>query len=396
MNNNNDNKEDLNPEIKLNSNEELELVEDFKLDEDLDLEEDFKLNELEANLEQISKKKIKQKNKIVTYISRVAITFGITLFILLVGIYSVMCMLVYGPSPTAKELFVMSVKETSAMGFVANMFFTDAQIKDIMDKNSIKDTDEVTNTSLVEIGTTHENTTANADTPDIQVIDVHGGTYRGKLMIVKDPSRVFVGTVPTFTKGDGLVVADIAKQYNAIAGINGGEFVDGDATYTAMPMGLVITKGNIVNGDKNSTYHVTGFTKDNILVVGNMTGQQALDKKLRDCVSISNHIGPFLIINGVAQEVEGTGGGANPRTAIGQRADGAVLLLVIDGRQVNSIGASFSDLISIMQQYGAVNASTMDGGTSTQMYYQGEVINAPYSPTGPRKCPTSFLVGGAN
>jgi len=129
-----------------------------------------------------------------------------------------------------------------------------------------------------------------------------------------------------------------------------------------------------------------------------MTGQQAIDMKMRDCVSIANHIGPFLIINNAAQEIpdDGTGGGLNPRTAIGQRADGAILLLVTDGRQVNTFGASFADLIYELQKYGAVNASAMDGGTSTQMYYDGKVINAPYSPTGPRRCPTSFLVGGIN
>ena len=80
------------------------------------------------------------------------------------------------------------------------------------------------------------------------------------------------------------------------------------------------------------------------------------------------------------------------KNAVGQTADGKILLLAVDGRQPNSIGATFSDLQDIMAQYGAVNASTMDGGTSTQMYYDGEVINVPYSPTGPRSCPTAFLI----
>ena len=123
-----------------------------------------------------------------------------------------------------------------------------------------------------------------------------------------------------------------------------------------------------------------------------MTAAQAQEKNIRDCVSISNSIGPFLVINGEAQDVSGLGGGINPRTAVGQTADGSILLLAVDGRQANSLGASFSDLQDIMLQYGAVNASTMDGGTSTQMYYDGEVINTPYSPTGPRSCPTAFLI----
>lgn len=362
-------------------NEEIELV---KIDTD-----DLDMLDPSDN----GKKRTGTGRKILKGVSYALLTLVATLVILCGGIYALMCMLVYGPSKTAQEQFVMSLRETSAIGFIANWFFTEEEVTAIIEKNSIKDTDAITNTSLV---TTVSGTVADSggeeQGEDIEIIDVKGATYRGKLMIVKDPSRVFVGTVPTFYEGDGKVVAKLAAQYDAIGGINGGEFVDGELTYTAMPVGLVMTDGKIVNGDTVTRCHVTGFTEDNVLVVGNMNGQQALDMNMRDCVSISSHIGPFLIVNGEAQDVSGVGGGINPRTAIGQRADGAVLLLVVDGRQANSLGASFADLLYIMQQYGAVNASTMDGGTSTQMYYNGEVINTPYSPTGPRQCPTAFLV----
>lgn len=340
----------------------------------------------------------RKKNKALVYVTRFLITLLLTVFLLVAGIYSVMLMLVHGPSKTARELFVVSVRETSAIGFLANWFFSEAEIKSIIERNSIKDTDKITDTSIfLKQEAPTQSAGEGKETPDIEIIDIKGPVYKGKLMIVKDPSRVFVGTVPTFAKADGMVVAQIAKRYNAIGGVNGGEFVDGvdGATYTAMPVGLVMTEGEVRNGNFNSTYHVTGLTRDNILVVGNMTAQQAIDMGVRDCVSIANHIGPFLIINGETQKVNGTGGGANPRTAIGQRADKAILLLAVDGRQPNSIGATFADLAYIMQEYGAVNASTMDGGTSTQMYYDGEIVNTPYSPTGPRQCPTAFLVGGA-
>lgn len=330
--------------------------------------------------------------KILKAAGRVLITLLVTVVIILGGIYALMCVLVYGPSKTAQEQFIMSLRETSAIGFMANWFFTEDQVKAIIEKNSIKDTDEITDTNLITVVSGNVTGENNSTTEEIEVIDIKGKTYRGKLMIIKDPSRVFVGTVPSFFNGDGKVVSKIAAQYDAIAGINGGEFVDGDLTYTAMPIGLVMTDGNIVNGDTTTRWHVTGFTKDNILVVGNMTGKQAIEMGMRDCVSIRSDIGPFLIVNGESQDVAGVGGGINPRTAIGQRADGAVLLLVADGRQVNTPGASYADLIYIMQKYGAVNASAMDGGTSTQMYYNGEVINTPYAPTGPRQCPTAFLV----
>ena len=70
-----------------------------------------------------------------------------------------------------------------------------------------------------------------------------------------------------------------------------------------MPIGLVMINGEQVNGNNGSTYHVTGITFDNKLVVGNMTAEQAKQNNIRDCVSISNSIGPFLIINGEAQDL---------------------------------------------------------------------------------------------
>ena len=331
--------------------------------------------------------KNKKKNPVLVWAGRVGATLLSTILILVIFLYAVMAMLVYGPSKTAKIQFVLSVQETSAIGFLANWFCSQDEIDQIKANNAIKDTDEITDAGLVNIDTAAQD----PETPDIEIVDVKGATYSGKLMIVKDPSRLFVGTVPDFTNGNGMVVADIAKRYDAIGGVNGGEFVDGETTYTAMPIGLVMKDGEILN-DNGGTSHVTGITFDNKLVLGNMNAAKAKELNIRDCVSISNHIGPFLIVNGEAQDIVGIAGGTNPRTAIGQTADGKILLLAVDGRQPNSIGATFSDLQDIMAQYGAVNASTMDGGTSTQMYYDGEVINVPYSPTGPRSCPTAFLI----
>lgn len=326
------------------------------------------------------------------WIGRFLITLLVTIIILVGGIYGLMCVLVYGPSEKAGELFVMSVRETSAIGFLAEWFYTPEEIEEITQNNSVREATAVTDTTLVHAVLAE---VEEEQIPEIEVVDINGATYTGKLMIIRDPSRVFVGTVPVFGDGDGQKVDVMCARYGAVAGINGGEFVDGDVTSTAMPVGLVISQGELLNGALDGTYHVTGFTEDNVLVVGNMTGQEALNLGLRDAVHINSNIGPFLIINGELQDVAGVGGGLNPRTAIGQRADGAVLLLAIDGRQANSLGASFSDLMNIMNEYGAINASTMDGGTSTQMCYDGEIINHPYSPWGARECPTAFLVGGA-
>ena len=116
-----------------------------------------------------------------------------------------------------------------------------------------------------------------------------------------------------------------------------------------------------------------------------MSGQHALDRGIRDALSF----GPVLVMNGRASTVKGSGSGLNPRTAIGQRSDGAVLLLVIDGRQPSSLGATYADLIDIMMDFGAVNAANLDGGNSSGMYYKGSIINRGLLSRG---LPTCFIV----
>ena len=102
--------------------------------------------------------------------------------------------------------------------------------------------------------------------------------------------------------------------------------------------------------------------------------------------------GPVLVANGESVLPENTASGLNPRTAIGQRSDGAMLLLVIDGRQVVSLGATLQDLAEIMLKFGAVNACNLDGGSSSLMWFQGDYINNCASVIGIRPVPTTFLV----
>ena len=130
--------------------------------------------------------------------------------------------------------------------------------------------------------------------------------------------------------------------------------------------------------------------------------QLVKDNKIRDCVSFkdviqsnSNHF-TKLIINGEATQINGSGSGANPRTCIGQRADGTVLMFVTDGRGASGhIGATAADLISVMKEYGAVNAANLDGGSSSSMVYNGKFemtsVTLYYS-TSSWRLPTAFIV----
>lgn len=337
-------------------------------------------------------KKNNKKSNRSRLIKRIALSIFTALFVIVLGLLGVIYILEFGPSNTARNLFVNSAMESSAGKFMATMFLSDEKIAQIRKDNSVVASDDITDTSLINIGT-NETDTADGDDNDedgIQIIDISNDTYKGKMMIIKDPSRVTVGISGQYGASySGKTVMDMAMNYDAVAAVNGGGFEDNNGVGNGgTPIGLVISDGELKYGSAGSSYEVIGFDNNNNLVVGKMTASEALSRGVRDALSF----GPILIVNGQASQVNGSGSGLNPRTAIGQRADGAILLLVIDGRQVNSLGASYADVINVMLEYGAVNAANLDGGSSSLMYYKGEYINSCASLYGPRNMPTSIIV----
>ncbi len=325
-----------------------------------------------------------------------------------------------GPSQTVGDLLTVSMQETSALKFVPHIYYSNEEVEAILERNSVSAGDSETDTSLIviekptptpspeEVAAAQEAREAAAVEPTpsptpqpenllssedgIDVFSIVGGTYQGYMMVVKDPSRVTVGTCrDKFDGSKGLQLKDIAKRYDAVAAINGGGFEDsGGVGNGGTPVGLVVSEGKVKHTGRDRNYNITvGFDKDNIMVLAkNMSDDDAKAKGIRDAITF----GPALIVNGEPASVRGESSGLNPRTAIGQRKDGAVLMLVIDGRQASSLGATYSDLITIMLEYGAVNAINMDGGSSSLMYYKGEYLNSGVVLTGSRKMPTAFIV----
>lgn len=340
----------------------------------------------------------KPKNKIFKYFLRTVLVIVLTLVIAVAGIYGLLFILTKGPSPTLARTFVLTVKETSAGGFLADMFFTQDEIDEILSSNAQPDAPvENIDSSLIDIPLgDNDESDGEADIDvenDIEVLDIKRSAFNGKLMIVKDPSRVFV-SVPPLGYGEdksGLTVANMIKTYDALAGINAGGFHDPEGQGTGgIPDGFVIYDSQLVwEGVKGASYSVVGFDKNHLLHVGRMTAKQALDLDIEYAVCF----GPALIINGTPCNEKGSlGGGINPRTAIGQRADGAILMLVINGRQIDSLGASYDDLIDILMEYGAVNAANLDGGSSSIMLMGEEYLTSSAYIFGERVVPNAILV----
>lgn len=326
-------------------------------------------------------------------VGRVLAVLGVLLAFLLAFLLAAVWMLCRGPSPAARDLLVNTVMETSAAKFVARIYLSEQEVQAILERNGVLESGEVTDETAA-----FEPPAESVPPETIELHDVNGGSFKGKMMVVHDPGRVRVAALADFNaEGEGKKLADLVAQEGAVAGVNGGGFADENGVGSGgMPLGIVIQNGRLRAGSLAASYSIIGFDGEDHLVVGRMTGQQALDKGLRDAISF----GPAFIVNGKAAEISGTGGGLNPRTVIGQRADGAVLLLVLDGRQPQSLGATYQDCIQVMQEWGAVNAANLDGGSSTQMIYEGETVNVCASLYGPRKLPTAIVVdavqGGGN
>ncbi len=327
-----------------------------------------------------------------------------------------------GPSQTVGDLLTVSMLETSALKFVPRIFYSQEKLDEVVARNSVSEDNDETDTSLIVVAkptpipdpdevrqaeaAEGEEQAAEAAAPQptpapenllssedgIELYQVKSGTYNGYMMVVLDPSRVTVGTCrDKFNGSRGLQLKDIAKRYDALAAINGGGFEDkGGVGNGGTPVGLVVAQGKLMHTGNAGQYNITvGFNQDNIMILAkNMSKSEAKEKGIRDAITF----GPALIVNGEPVTVKGASSGLNPRTAIGQRSDGAVLMLVIEGRQASSLGATYADLISIMLEYGAINAINMDGGSSSLMYYKGEYVNNGVVLTGSRTMPTAFIV----
>ena len=339
------------------------------------------------------KKRRKPKKKHI--FGRLMAFLGITLLCVILTLAGVVWVSLKGPSPTLAGTVCNSLRETSALRWIPELFLSEAELDGYLLRSTENiDTDQV-NTSLIHIAEARETTgESGEETPYLELVDIAYGTCRGKLLIVREPKSVILGTSGRFGVDPGLQLTEMVAKYDGLAGTNAGGFIDNNGLGNGgTPTGMVLAEGQILYGDASTRYNVIGLDNDGVLLVGTMTGQEALDRGMKWGVSFVTHdgIASSLIINGEVQ-TQNLGPGVNPRTAIGQREDGALLLLVLDGRSSKTLGATLENVVDIMLQYGAVNAGNLDGGSSSVMVYGDEIINNCASVTGPRGIPTGFIV----
>ena len=293
--------------------------------------------------------------------------------------------LLYGPFENAKRTYIGSAMGTMNTQYLATWFLSDEKIESIIGKASSESSDETTNISQIKIQKNHD------DTIEPYKID-DNSKYKGYYLLIKDSTRIKIGTSSKL-EIEGETTTEIAENNGAVAAINGGAFIDKSSvkwTGTgAFPDGIVMSDGKKVwnSLDVNSKTDLFGITKDGVLIVGKYSESQLKALDVQEALSF----GPTLIVNGKKTDIT-TDGGIAPRTAIGQKEDGTIILMVIDGRSLTSLGATYKEVQEVIYKLGAVNAINLDGGKSTTMYYDGEIINAPSNSMGERTIPTAVIV----
>ncbi len=355
----------------------------------------------EENNKNRRKKGKNKKLKLWQKVLVVLISFGIVLA-------SGLAFLLYGPYPNFREWLITTAMTTMNHQYLAKWFFSDETIEGVLKKNYVVESGEEVDISQVKfvdysgLKVMYKNKyekeilTKDKDNDLYKLININENGMRGYLVALYDPSKVKIAT-STNMNSYGEMLTDMVKKNNAVIGMNASGFYDPNYNGNGgKPYGIVIKNGKLVSNleKPNVGGGIIGFTNDNKLILGKMTASQALQKGVRDAVEF----GPYLIVNGKPSFIKGNGGwGTAPRSAIGQRQDGIVLFLVMDGRDYSHgiDGVGMVELTEILMRYGAYNASNLDGGTSSGLVIDGKLVNKPVNGSGQkktRKIPDAWIV----
>ena len=344
-------------------------------------------------------KKKKPKRKIRLWV------FFAAFFIICASSFAV---LLYGPWHHFRNWLITTAMTTMNHQYLATWFYDDKTIEKVLSQNYVKESEEGTDSSLVNfVDYTSSNQmflnkyekeilTKEEGNNIYKLININEDKQRGYLVVIYDPSKVKIVTAKTMgTSGQMLVT--MAKDNDAAVAMNASGFIDPNyMSNGATPHGAVIKDGKLVSNKERAPVGggIIGFDSNNTLILGKMTAQEAINKGIRDAVEF----GPFLIVNGKPAFIKGNGGwGSAPRSAIGQRKDGIVLFLVMDGRDyANGIaGSDMVDITEFMLRYGAYNAANLDGGTSSGLVVNGELVSKPVNGNGQkstRAIPDAWIV----
>lgn len=315
--------------------------------------------------------------------------------------------LLYGPYKNFRNWLITTAMTTMNHQYLATIFYDEKTIDEVLKQNYVQETGESTDTTQI-VFNSYKSTTMYLNKYEKEIltkekgnnlykkIDISGDGLRGYLIAIYDPSKVKIAT-SQYMGTKGQMLTTIAKNNNAQVAMNASGFVDPNYNSNGgIPHGIVIQNSKILSNQARVGISggLIGFNKENKLILGKMSAEEAIKQEIRDAIDF----GPYLIVNGKPSFIKGNGGwGTAPRSAIAQRQDGIVLFLVIDGRDYahGISGADMSDLTEILLNYGAYNAANLDGGTSSGLVINNELVNKPVNGSGQnqtRAIPNAWIV----
>ena len=309
-------------------------------------------------------------------------------------------LVVYGPFGF-KDWWITTAMGTGNHKYFAKVLYSEQTINRVMANNKVIETDSNTDASEIVFDNTKKDTYDSIYDEQIlkrdegndlyKLVEIKEKNYSGYMLVIYDSKRVSLAT-SRFAGSGGQLLSNISKDHDAIGAINASGFTKSEGAI--IPLGTVIQNGKVVSIGAHNPFGggLIGFNKDGVLMLTSGSAENAIRNGMVDAVTW----GPFLIVNGKPTEVVGNGGwGFANRTAIAQRKDGIVLFVVIDGRGANgSDGISIKDLITLLERYGAYNAANLDGGGSSAMTINHELINDPkgFGYAGERFLPNAWIL----
>jgi exopolysaccharide biosynthesis protein len=280
--------------------------------------------------------------------------------------------LFYGPIENFRYFWINSTMHTSRFQFLARMFYTEKYINSVIGR-----------TEPAQNPVTDDSVLAHDWDDKITFAEIKGKNYKGYIIKINDPRRLFFSQAANL---NGNLLEEFVTMNGALGGINASGYTS--AEQRGIVWGTTVADGEIIARCTQADHHVMGgFTKDYKMVIGGFTEEEIKTKEYLWAFEFF----PLLIVNGQKIEFQPFSGGLAPRTAMGQTAQGHVLLLVVDGRQRASLGATFEDLQTILYANGAINAINLDGGSSSSMVYHSRLINSPSDGERERLLPNAIL-----
>ncbi len=308
-----------------------------------------------------------------------------TYCLIFVDICALVCFfLAYGPYGKVRELFILTALSTNSHQYLAYVLYSEEYAQKIADKYTITAAEESSNIDdivfvdysdkVVYANEYEEAVLKKNEGNDLyKIVRINEGSYNGYMAVIYDSKRI---NLYLSKSRYGNTIPQLAKEAGAIVATNASGYFINQVTYEKWPAHSLIANGEVYY-DSGKNGPIVGMNKEGILMLMNSTATRAVEAGMYWGVEF----GPFLVVNGQPSTYTGDGGGGlHPRTCIGQRKDGIVLMVVINGRGgEGSMGASFADLVDIMMRYGAYNACNLDGGGSSAMVENGKLLNTPVS-----------------